>query len=108
MLYSDDYDSWDRVELQNYIQETELHVATPDGAVVYDFGDEEIGPAPAQGDGTVHTGSAKYISAIIENIFANVKTGADFRFTHEASYSKREVQRQIAFWLNEFTREQLE
>lgn len=107
MFYSDDYNSWDRVEIKNYVQESELHIVDPDGAMVYNFGDEEISPASAPGDGTVHIGSAKYIPATVECIFSDTKTGADFRFTHEAPFSKREVQHQIAFWLHEIVREQM-
>lgn len=100
MFYSKDYSSWDRVEIKSLVRQT-------DGTSVYDFGSEMIASPSAPGDGTVHTGSAESLPADVECLFSNLETGADFNFTHEAAYSKREVRHQIAIWLNEIVWEQM-
>ncbi|MEQ5777591.1 hypothetical protein J4E05_18850 [Thalassospira sp. NFXS8] len=99
MFWSDDHDSWDRVEI------TALNTNFDQGLVTTDYEFAYIASPAAPGDGTVHAGSGKYVPPVVESVNRDIKTDEDLEFTHESAFSGQTARSLIAFWLNELTEE---
>ncbi|RCK50565.1 hypothetical protein TH44_11310 [Thalassospira xiamenensis] len=99
LFWSDDHLAWDRVEI------TALNTSLAPEAVATEYEFAYISPPAASGDGTVHSGSGKYVPDPVESIHTHTEDGTGLEFTHEAAFSGQNIRSQIAFWLNEMVEE---